>query len=323
MGNINIYNVIDTTEKMEGIDTQINGFVDQIRAILERPNGVSIGNINIENVFTDRVVNAEGVSEDDLERLRRSAEDMYAADQPPRHPQTPFQFTATILNTNLSQGENTNVCVQYDTASTYNWVAASIVKRLGLQERIRPIEMEGTARGADGSRLRYLGVIRIAWTYNSVKSWELDFLVNDTPTYDMLLGVEFILKEGQFVFSDPVLAHDFTRLAPLTSAESRQMEHNMRERGIENETLSQSRAARDAAKRLEKRKAIAASRNSLSGSRMSLAATPGTMTPISTRPTSPLGVRSNSVTTTTTDADEAMVASIQSGTSQSVAGSQA
>ncbi|KAF2786346.1 hypothetical protein K505DRAFT_343884 [Melanomma pulvis-pyrius CBS 109.77] len=294
-GTIKIRNIIDTNQCAEMVEKQMETMNELFNSDL-----TNTGSILIENVFTDRATEQDGVLEDVLARLRKAAEGVAAASGPTQSPPNPFEFFAKIIRTEQSDQDETSVCANLDTGSKDNWISASIVHRIQLEDSIVPVETDKMYRGADGSLFQPMGMLSVSWTRNSTKSWQTDFLIVENAPFDMLLGREFIIKEGLFVFADPVLVTDLTRLSPLSRDDYYQMEQNVRKRGIENEELSMTREAKDAAARARRRAEKAASRMSHATSSISLAITPGTMTPSSFQPTPSLQSQSNIVTPATT-----------------------
>jgi hypothetical protein len=92
----------------------------------------------------------------------------------------------------------------------------ALLNRLGLGDHLEDAIDNNLYVGADGNLFKPVGKVSVTWTRNSVKSWQTDFLVVDTPTFDMLLGRKFIVQEGVFVFAEDILATHVSRLAPLS-----------------------------------------------------------------------------------------------------------
>jgi hypothetical protein len=212
---IRINNVIDTTQGAEMVEQQVEKLVQEVFKILSSGN-ISIGGLTINNTFTDKAATERVIPEDVMESLRRAAGGINVPSQMPHNTSNPFQFHAKILRTEDHSGEAFTVCAKLDTGSEDNWISASIVTRVGLQDLVEPISLEKLYTGADGSLFQPTGTLSVSWTRNAIKSWKTDFLVLENAPFDMLLGRGFIIKEGLFVFADPVLATDLTRLAPLS-----------------------------------------------------------------------------------------------------------
>ncbi|XPS92846.1 hypothetical protein M3J09_002223 [Ascochyta lentis] len=280
-GDINI--VIDWTRGEEMIESQVEALMKRLSAVFSG-GSISTGSVNIANSFMGKAQDADTHQHpaDILEKLKRAAEGINTSAKASQSSPNPFEFYAKIMRAQGSSEEETRVCVKLDTGSKDNWISGPTVDRAGMRDLIEPTA-EKLYTGADGSMFYSAGTVPVRWTRNSTKSWETSFLVLERATFDMLLGQQFIIEEGLFVFADPVLATDLTRLGPLSKEDLHQMEQNMRKKGVENQELKKTREAIAAAARERRRAQKSASRATT---------TPGSVTPTtlsSFRPTpSPL-----------------------------------
>ncbi|KAF1845021.1 uncharacterized protein K460DRAFT_416352 [Cucurbitaria berberidis CBS 394.84] len=307
-GAIHIENVIDTTQGTDMIEKQVETIIQQLGTMFSSGD-VQTGPVHISNRFTDRAVAGDGLSEDVLDNLRRAAEGINASSSATQSTPNPFEFYARILRDQEHSEEESNVCAKFDTGSEDNWISAAIVNRVGLHDRLELTQLGKLYTGADGNMFQPMGVVSVPWTRNSIKSWQTDFLVLENAPFDMLLGRKFIIEEGLFVFADPVLVTDLTRLAPFSKEDYHKMEQKLRERGVQNEELSRTRELKDAAARERRRAEKAASRMSLATSRMSVMTTPGSMTPASFRPTPSMQSQADSMGSGVADGDASQATS--------------
>jgi hypothetical protein len=213
-GDINI--VIDWTRGEETTESQIEAFVQRLSASLSNGN-INIGPVNIVNSFAGKAPDgdAQQLPAEIMKELRTAAEGIHEPRRAFESSPNPFEFYAKIMRSPESSEGETRVCVKLDTGSKDNWISGPTVDRAGLRGLIESTA-EKLYTGADGSMFYSEGVISVHWTRNSTKSWETKYLVLERATFDMLLGQQFIIEEGLFVFADPVLVNDITRLAPLS-----------------------------------------------------------------------------------------------------------
>jgi hypothetical protein len=212
-GSIHIQNVFDMIQETETTEKHIKSFTEQLEKLISKNHNIN-GNIIISNTFTDRATDQDGLSEDVLSRLRKAAEGITRPGADHATP-NPFEFAARILRLPEQNEDQVMVCAIFDTGSAENLISSSVIDRAALLDRVEQ-PPETSIRGADGNFLEPTGSISITWSRNSKQSWQTDFLVVDNPPFDMLLGRKFIVAEGVFVFSDPVLVADHSRLSTLS-----------------------------------------------------------------------------------------------------------
>jgi hypothetical protein len=151
-----------------------------------------------------------------LEKLKRAAEGTKQGPRAAHNTPNPFQFFATIIGIHPSSDEESKVCALLDTGSAENWIAASIIERFGFQGLVQPA-VEVPCKGAEGHLFYSKRMVSIAWTRDSIKSWETRFLVQENAPFDLLLGQRFTIEEGTSILVDSVLVHNnVSRLAPLS-----------------------------------------------------------------------------------------------------------
>lgn len=212
-GRINIQNVFDMTQETETTEKHIKSFTEQLEKLISKNHDIN-GEILISNTFTDRATDQDGLTDDVLKRLRKAAEGITQPGADHSTP-NPFEFAARILQLPEQNEDQVMVCTIFDTGSAENLISSSVIDRAGLLDRVGQ-PPETSIRGADGNFLDPTGSISITWSRNSKQSWQTDFLVMDNAPFDMLLGRKFIVAEGVFVFSDPVLVADHSRLSTLS-----------------------------------------------------------------------------------------------------------
>jgi hypothetical protein len=177
--------------------------------------------LDIHTKFTDQSTSIKRHPEDAVDQLKQAVKDMNIPSGGVPGNINPFQFHAKILHPLGSSDEPANVCAKLDTGSEDNWMSHHLLARLGIEEH-REDTVEGKLYiGVEGSVFQPLGKIAVTWTRNSVKSWHTDFLVVETAAFDVIFGRHFIVQESLFVFAEPVLAADVSRLAPLSKGMKR------------------------------------------------------------------------------------------------------
>jgi hypothetical protein len=116
-----------------------------------------------------------------------------------------FSFNARIL-TGQAHGNPVFAIVHLDSKCKDNWVSADIVSRCGLQYELEHTD-KGPFLGFGGAPFYPDGQVRLTWyAEKTMRTRETYFLVCQYPPFDLILGSEFIGKEGLFIFNESALA---------------------------------------------------------------------------------------------------------------------
>lgn len=194
------------------VQEQLNALISQIQSICN--NTAIHGPVDIQNIFTDDPKETGKLSREVEDQLRNAASGVKSA-AGISSIYDPFKFEAKLVG-NFANQASTVLCAIFDTGSLDSWVSAAVVERLDLASSIRDLDEDISYSAANSSPIFAKGIINLSWTRNGIKSWQTDFLVLEGASFDLLVGRKFIIQEGLEVFSEPVLALDPTRLAPLT-----------------------------------------------------------------------------------------------------------
>lgn len=213
-GAVTIKHVLDTTQDLDSIKQMLGVHRSEMLSLLASKDITA--KFNFETIFTDKPTGyycTHGKCGYQSQEATREVA-LYLT-------KGLFEFDAKLLHPEQDSppSQHYHVRAKLTVSSGVSIISKDVLDRAELSGGVVPYtDNETSFKLFGGEPIKPLGSVGIAWTArNSAKSWTTDFLVFEKTPVEFMLGKDFVLAEGLFVFGDSARAT--AKLAPLTGSE--------------------------------------------------------------------------------------------------------